>query len=660
LLRKQEFVLKFKLSHGFRRRKNNNDKSSSKRSAMNHFLHHEQQARTLAAKVDLELKEVETLADVLKFRGEQKSKAALRFIHLDKDDWDPFGPEIVDGDSQLYSASDILESASKAADYMLQRGISKGCKVLIVLPTGPGFMATFMACQLLGAVPVPAVPPYGLNRLDEYFSKTSRLVLTSEATGIVTCRKLLPLFKAARPDRGARAAFQNLMLDKELLKHQNSLTYAHDAHPDDIAMIQFTSGSTGQQKGVVLSHRNLLSNIRAIGEAAKFIPSDVSVGWLPLYHDMGLIGNLLTSLVWGMPVVLLPPLHFIRRPSSWLKAMHDYKGTLSAAPNFAYSLCVKKVSNSALAEFDLSSWRLALSGAEPVDPRTVKAFIEKFSACQFDQGAFFPVYGMAESCLAVSFPPIGRGPKFEHIDRRRFENTGEALAAQSEDETLTCVSVGFALPHHELRIVGENGAVLAEARLGEIEIRGPSLMQGYYKNEAATAEVMRAGGWLRTGDLGFLKDGELYVTGRRKEMIIKGGKNYFPQDIEAAAAGVKGVRVGCSAAFGLWNSKRGTEDMILVCETRLAQDDPARQDLAYQIRRKVQQEIGASPDVIFLVALGTVPKTSSGKIQRGLTRKRYMANDLTPGRKPLATLARFAFYEIVERVRTGLKRIRGD
>lgn len=623
------------------------------------YTEHDQEAKALAAKVATDLKSLETLSEVLKLRGEQSTGVGVRFLHLDKDDMDPKGPKVDGENSQAYSYAEVLQSASRAADYMLQRGVTKGSKVLIVLPTGPGFMSTFMGCQLLGAIPVPAVPPYGLNRLDEYFAKTSNLLISSEAMGIVTCRKLLPLFKAARPTKEARSAFANLMLDIDLLSHENELTYAHEASPDDVAMIQFTSGSTGNQKGVVLTHRNLLANIRAIGEGAKFVPSDVCVAWLPLYHDMGLIGHFLAAIVWGMPLVLIPPLHFVRRPSSWLKAIKKYKGSCSAAPNFAYSLCVKKVSEKVMAELDLSTWRVALCGAEPIDPKTVRAFMEKFGNCGFPEGAFFPVYGMAENSLAVTFPPVGRGPRFDDIDRDIFEQEGRAVPPSAESETLTCVSVGHALPRHEIRVVDEKGVTLNEGVLGEIEIRGPSLMQGYYKNKKATDEVMRPGGWLRTGDLGYQNDGELYVTGRFKEMIIKGGKNYFPQDIEVAASAIKGVRVGCSAAFGLWNSERGTEDLILVCETRIPENDPAYGDLKTQIKRKVSQDTGTSPDRIVLVAPGAVPKTSSGKIQRGLTRKRYVANDLTPGKKPIGTLARFAFYEAIERIRSGLKRFTG-
>lgn len=616
-----------------------------------------EKARAHAQEVELALKGVETLKDVLLVRAEEKLDRALRFIHLDEHQRDPLGPSWQKDGSLLYGMADIVKAAQRAADYLLQRGIGRGDKVLIVLPTGPAFMATFLGCQLLGAVPVPAVPPLSLNRLDEYFVKVQNLVRVSEASGVVTSRRMVPLFKAVKPARDIRPAFQNLICGAELLSHPGSLTYAQELSPDDTAMIQFTSGSTGVQKGVVLSHANLLANIRAIGVGAQFNADDICSTWLPLFHDMGLIGHFLAAIVWGMPLVIMPPQYFIRHPSAWLRMITDYRGTCCAAPNFAYSLCVKKVSGKALEGIDLSSWRIAFCGAEPIDARTVKAFIEKFQPYGFEGGAFFPVYGMAENSLAITFPPPGRPPRFDVIDRQTFEQTGHAEPAPEEDDTaLVCVSVGSALPWHAVRVMDlETGQPCEEARLGEIELRGPSRMQGYYKNEEATRAVVRDDGWLRTGDLGYLRDGELFVTGRLKEMIIKGGRNYFPQDIEAAASTVSGIRVGCCAAFGLWNSKRGTEDLILVCETRV--QGPEREELPGLIRRAVHAKVGTNPDKVILVPAGTIPKTSSGKLQRRLARKRYQEDDLKPGKKPVMTLAWIYFYEFIERLREKVRRL---
>ena len=603
-----------------------------------------------------EMPEVTSIPEALALRSESAAAADYRFLHLEEAFQDPAGPGADDEGAISYSYGDVHAAACRAADHMAERGIGFDDKVLLILPTGPAFMAAFFGCQMLGAVPVPAVPPISMKRLDEYLSRMGRMAATAEAAGLVTTRSMLPMFRAATPEEGARRAFATLIPDDELLAHETELSAATPVEADHPAMIQFTSGSTGDQKGVVLSHRNLLENIRAIGTAADFRPGDVCVSWLPLYHDMGLIGKLLAATVWGMPLVIIPPQHFVRFPSSWLRAITRYKGTCSAAPNFAYSLCVKKISKTRLAEFDLSSWRLALCGAEPIDPRTVETFIDKFENAGFARETFFPVFGMAENSLAVSFPPSRRGPVYDTIDRKRFEQTGDAVRLEPGAEgTLTSVSVGAAMPGHQLRIVGEDGRVAPDGRLGEIEIRGPSLMQGYYKNVEATAEVMRPGGWYRTGDLGYTRSGELFVTGRLKEMIIKGGRNYFPQDIEAAAGRVEGVRVGCCAAFGLWNSARGTEDLILVCETRPNVDE---QEINAAIRRAVHRDVGTSPDKIVLVERGTVPKTSSGKIQRRLTRRRYVDGDLTPGRAPFITLARVAVYGIIERFRMRIRELR--
>jgi acyl-CoA synthetase (AMP-forming)/AMP-acid ligase II len=462
------------------------------------------------------------------------------------------------------------------------------------------------------------------------------------------------VFRIARSrHKDARDALSNLILGSALLKGEEALLDLVPRSTNDTAMIQFTSGSTGDPKGVVLSHRALLANMRGIGIGAKFRGTDVAVSWLPLFHDMGLIGHFLGAVAWGMPLVLLPPEKFIRRPKEWLKAISKYKGACSAAPNFAYSLCAKKIKDRDLEGVDLSSWRVALCGAEPISANTVNRFIDRFSPYGFGAGTFFPVYGMAEFSLAATFPPPGRPPKFDRVDRTAFEGKGQAVPkAETEDEaeTILWISVGMALPGgHGVRVVDTDGASLPERRVGEIEVRGPSLMDGYYNAPLATVEAMHDG-WLRTGDLGYVADGELYVTGRRKEIIIKGGKNLFPQDVEIAAAKVKGVRLGCCAAFGLRNEKRGTEDMLLICETRI-EDEQQRGDMKIAIRAAVLEATGATPDVILLVAPGVVPKTSSGKIQRALMRRLYVAGDLRPARPSVFTLARLKLAQAIERVK---------
>ena len=516
-------------------------------------------------------------------------------------------------------------------------------------------LAAFHGCQVLGAIPVPVVPPTSLARMEDHLARIARIAKICEAKAVVVGGQMMPVFKLVRSrDKDAKKALKHALRGGELLEETGDPLELATPDPESPAMIQFTSGSTGDPKGVVLPHRALLANMKGIGTAAAFRKGDVACAWLPLFHDMGLIGHFLCATAWGIPLVLIPPEVFIRRPKEWLKAMSRYRGTASAAPNFAYSLCVKKCKDRDLEGVDLSPWRVAFCGAEPINPETVTSFIDRFQGYGFKASTFFPVYGMAEFSLAATFPDPLAEPRFDQVDRHTFEREGKAVpaeAGESAAETVVWVGVGQALPEHACRVVDADGNPLPEREEGQVEVTGPSLMSGYYENPLATAEALRDG-WLRTGDLGYLAEGELFVTGRSKEVIIKGGKNLYPQDVEAAAATVKGIRVGCCAAFGLRNEKRGTEDLILICETR--EDDPDERDRIHtQVRQAVLEAIGATPDAIVLVGPGTVPKTSSGKIQRDLMRQRYRKGDLKPGRPSLFTLVRLKVSATIERVRTG-------
>ena len=603
----------------------------------------------------LQYTKASTLGEMLVERANGPQGADIRLLFVRENEI-PEGRHLEGEDDCLtFSYRETYDTACRAAQHLKSRGVEAGDRVLIVLPTGPSFMATYHGCQLLGAICVPVVPPLSLARLDDHIARIARIARICEAKATVVDAQLLPVLRVARGrHKDARQALSNLILGTDVLAEEEALLELTPRSADDVAMIQFTSGSTGDPKGVVLPHSSLLANMKGIGLGAEFRAGDVAVSWLPLFHDMGLIGHFLASMAWGLPLVLIPPEKFIRRPKEWLKAMSKYKGTASAAPNFAYSLCAKKIKDRDLEGVDLSSWRVAFCGAEPINAETVFKFIDRFKPYNFASSTFFPVYGMAEFSLAATFPPAGREPLFDTIDRRLFESTGEARPREKtndEADTIVWISVGVALPGgHSVRVVDSNGEPLPERREGDVEVRGPSLMSGYYKSPLATAEAMNDG-WLRTGDLGYIADGELYVSGRRKELIIKGGKNLYPQDVEAAAAKVEGIRVGCCAAFGLTNAKRGTEDMILICETRITDADE-RARMVSAIRGAVLEATSATPDVVLLVDPGVVPKTSSGKIQRDLMRKRYKTGDLRRGRPSIVTLARLKLHQTVERIRT--------
>ncbi|HEX9187139.1 MAG TPA: AMP-binding protein, partial [Vicinamibacteria bacterium] len=430
-----------------------------------------------------------------------------------------------------------------------------------------------------------------------------------------------------------------------------------EGHGSDPAFIQYTSGSTGQPKGVLLTHDNLLANIRAIGAGLEVRPTDVGVSWLPLYHDMGLIGAWLTCLHHGLPLTLLSPTAFLARPERWLWAIHQRQATLSAAPNFAYELCARRIPDAALEGLDLSSWRVALNGAEPVSPGTLDRFARRFAPCGFRPEAMMPVYGLAECSVALAFPPVGRAPKVDRVAREPFQREGRAEEAPPADATaLEFVSAGRELAGHEVRLVDDAGADVPERVVGRLVFRGPSATSGYYRNPEATAAITLPGGWLDSGDLAYRAGGEIHVCGRKKDLIIKGGRNLVPQEIEEAAADVPGIRRGCVVAIGVENPALGTEALVVVAETR-ARGEEERQALARSVTERVAEAVDVPPDTVVLVEPGTVPKTSSGKVRRAATRALYLEGALgRPGRTTLGQKARLASAFLGESARPLLAR----
>jgi 1-acyl-sn-glycerol-3-phosphate acyltransferase len=402
---------------------------------------------------------------------------------------------------------------------------------------------------------------------------------------------------------------------------------APQSKPDDLAFVQYTSGSTGSPKGVALTHANLMANVRAIGLGLDSRPVEVGVSWLPLYHDMGLIGSWLFTMASAYPLALRSPLSFLARPERWLHDIHRRRGTMSAAPNFAYELCVRRIRDEDIEGIDLSSWRSALNGAEPVRPETIDRFVARFSKYGFRRETMMPVFGLAECSVGLAFPPVERGPKFDRVDRAAFE-TGHARPAAADDPHANVfVSAGRALPKHEIRILDDEGSVLPEREVGRLAFRGPSMTAGYFRNEEATAAIRRADGFLDTGDLAYLADGELYIAGRLKDLIIRGGRNLVAAEIEEAASEVSGIRKGCVAAFGVTEARSGTEQVVIVAETKaLARAE--RDEIERQVIDRVTTAIGAPPDIVRLVPQGSVPKTSSGKIRRNDTKKLYLSGEL--------------------------------
>jgi 1-acyl-sn-glycerol-3-phosphate acyltransferase len=494
------------------------------------------------------------------------------------------------------------------------------------------YFASFFGVLLAGGIPVPIYPPARPEQLEDHLRRHAGILDNAGAMFLVTVPEALTVARLLR----AWVPSLRAVLRTADLAAAAPIPRVASPRADDIAFLQYTSGSTGQPKGVVLSHADLLANIRAMGEAVAAGPGDVFVSWLPLYHDMGLIGAWLGSLYFGVPLVSMSPLAFLARPLRWLKAIHRHRGTLSAAPNFAYELCLKRIHDDELAGLDLSSWRRALNGAEPVSAETLARFAERFARCGLRPDAPAPVYGLAEAAVGLTFPPATRGPAIDCIDRERFSSSARALPVPCDDPAaMPVVSCGRPLPGYALRIVDRQGNALAERREGRVWFQGPSATRGYYRNPEATAglihEIRGEQGierWHDTGDRGYLADGELHLTGRVKDMIIRGGRNLYPYELEQAIGELPGVRKGCVVAFAAPDPARGSERLVLVAETR--ERDPARRAaLEKHVRERATEVLGLPPEEIVLAPPRAVPKTSSGKLRRGSARERWTAGKLS-------------------------------
>ncbi len=538
----------------------------------------------------------------------------------------------------------LRDEAAAVAGGLRERGIRPGDTVALMLPTGLDFLRTFFAVLLVRAVPVPIYPPLRLDRLEEYASRQSGILRNAGVALLVTIARARPVVSLLKP---SVPTLRDVVTADELAVLGSPVS-GPDGDASDAAFVQYTSGSTGEPKGVLLTHANLLANIRAIAAGLEMEPTDVGVSWLPLYHDMGLIGSWLNCLHNGLPLTLMPPTAFLARPERWLWAIHERRATLSAAPNFAYELAARRSADEKLEGLDLYSWRVALNGAEPVSPGTLERFTQRFAPYGFRPGAMTPVYGLAECSVALAFPPIGRGPRVDRIAREPFQREAMARAAAPDDpNALEFVSSGRELMEHAIRIVDDTGADLGERAVGRLVFRGPSMTSGYYRNPEATAAITLPEGWLDSGDLAYRADGEIHVCGRRKDLIIKGGRNLVPQEIEEAAAAVPGVRRGCVVAFGVLNAMLGTESLVVVAETR-ASDPAERERIVAAVTECVAAAVEVPPDEVVLVAPGGVLKTSSGKVRRVATRQQFVEGALggtrgtTAGQKARLVLAAVA------------------
>lgn len=513
---------------------------------------------------------------------------------------------------------ELCAGAWRRAIQLRESGLRKNDRVMIVLPTSREFFEFFFGTLFAGGIPVPTAPPTSLreHKLNAYRDLLNLIAVDS---GAVACVGLSRIMKALQVGlQAVNSQMRMLMADE--CPSVNTTWSLNGIDDSDTALLQYTSGSTSRPKGVELSHRNILANAAAIAKAIVRVDT-VSVSWLPLYHDMGLIGTFLTAIYSRTPTVFMPPQAFIKCPALWLRCISDYRATATVAPNFAFVYSVKNVQLDEVVDVSLDSLQTVLNGAEPVDLIAVENFYEKFKPLGLRDGVITPVYGLAESSLAVSFS--APGPLIiDRVDAVQLEHDGHAVPAPANTRRHSFVSVGRELATQEVQIVDAAGSVLAERQVGEIVVRGPSLMKGYFNRPAETAAVLRKG-WLHTGDLGYLADEHLYVTGRTKDIIIRHGKNYYPQDIETAVATVAGVIKGSAAAFSIEGD--GDTRVVVLAETRV-RDAQLRAEMIRQIRIRCHDAFLFGPDNIVLVAPGSIPRTTSGKTRRQECRRLYLLN----------------------------------
>ncbi len=581
----------------------------------------------------------ETLPEVLHWRAQSSPDRTHIFLRDD------------DGTERAITYAWLWRRAVAVAKALQARGVGRRDTVTIMLRTEAAFFPAFFGTLLAGAVPVPIYPPFRADRIAEYARRQVGILSNAGARLMITFAEVERLAGLLRGQVPTLTAVTTL----DALAPPDNADVPLPARPPvwlsagDPALIQYTSGSTGQPKGVLLTHANLLANIRAIRDGLDIGPDDVAVSWLPLYHDMGLIGAWLGALCFGVPIAILSPLAFLSRPARWLWAIHAHRATLSVAPNFAFDLCVNKITDAEIEGLDLSSLRVLLNGSEAVLPETLTRFAERFAGAGFRPDAIRPVYGLAECSVGLTLAPRRHAARVDRVSRE-FRETGRGVPSTDAD-ALAFVSCGVPLTGHDIRIVDPTGATVAERIEGRVQFRGPSMMAGYYRNLAETLAITTDDGWIDSGDLGYQADLELFLTGRRKDVVIKSGRNISPHEAEAVVATVDGVRKGCIAVFGVADAALGTERLVVVAETR-EPDTSARERLRQRILEEVSAALGVPPDIVVLAAPGAVLKTSSGKVRRAATRDAYLAGTLGRGAGSLAhQWLTLAWHAVAARVR---------
>ncbi len=513
------------------------------------------------------------------------------------------------GQVERWNYDRLVTDALLVAGALQQRGLSRGDRVAIVLPTHPDFYRAFFGVILAGGIPSALYPPVRLGKIQAWKERTGTMLQSLSCRAVLTDPRL---FRLLGDPLGQEFPDLGCLKVEDLIDEAQPGTYV-EGRSDELAIVQFSSGATGSPKPIALTHSNVLSNAEAI---LRSFPGDLSshsgLSWLPLYHDMGLIGCLVSAMLAPGPITLIPPERFVARPRIWLEALSDTKATISAAPNFAFGLCVDRISAEDRADLDLSNWRIAFCGAETVHAETLSAFTEHFAPVGFRRDALTPVYGLAEATLAVTMSQMGQPPRTTDFVREELEVKGRAVEATRGTRL---VSLGQPVADVEVEIRDAHGRRLPSALVGKVCVRSPGVMQGYLDRPLETRETM-PDGWLDTGDRGFLFQGDLYLCGRDKDIIIIRGRNYDPAQIEQSITSINGLRPGRVVALGCPDSETGTENLLVLAECSVGLSSPEQSDIRAQLLAVVLEDHNLNVSEVVLLPPNTLPLTSSGKIRR--------------------------------------------
>jgi fatty-acyl-CoA synthase len=525
------------------------------------------------------------------------------------------------------SYAELIAEAQRFAG-KVRRKVPPGKPIILVMTSPRTAVTAILGCMIAQNPPTPIYPPLQLRGVPAFQNFVKYVAERSSAGYIISDSEPFPFLRGIA---SGHTSIQEAGKTSAFLESTTSLEIT-DPSETPVAFLQFTSGSTSTPKGVMVTHAGLQANLLMIRKAARMDVGSCIVTWLPVYHDMGLIGTVLNGITLPCQLVVLPPLLFLKHPRKWLEMITQFRGTHTAAPNFAYGRCVRRILDRH--GLDLGSMTTFICGAEPVLPKTMFDFVSHFENYGLRPGAMVPAYGLAEATLAVTFSPHMRGLKTDVVNREILGRQGEALPpVEHSNSNIQLVSCGSAMEGLEVRVATATGQALPDRQVGEIQVRGSSVTPGYIGDSESTVETFTPEGWLKTGDLGYLVDGELYPCGRIKDVIIIRGRNYHAHDLESICSTVAGVRAGNVVAFS--SPENGEEGLVIVAETR---EEASADEIAKKIRSQLAQEVGIVPETVLVIQAGTLPKTSSGKLKRAETRTLFRQGTLQRSRGKLAAL----------------------